>query len=114
MTVPDRVREAALREAKDAAVREAKDAAVREAKDAAVREAMGRLSPGAVHALRAAAKLRNSTPEEVLREELRDYVASQIPYVDVEGIIRNMAGVFYTAGYAVGTLKGWISRDEDS
>ena len=82
MTVPDRVREAALREAKDAAVR----------------EAMGRLSPGAVHALRAAAKLRNSTPEEVLREELRDYVASQIPYVDVEGIIRNMAGVFYTAG----------------
>ena len=41
MTVPDRVREAALREAKDAAVR----------------EAMGRLSPGAVHALRAAAKL---------------------------------------------------------
>ena len=86
MTVPDRVREAALREAKDAAV----------------------------HALRAAAKLRNSTPEEVLREELRDYVASQIPYVDVEGIIRNMAGVFYTAGYAVGTLKGWISRDEDS
>ena len=84
MTVPDRVREAALREAKDAAVR----------------EAMGRLSPGAVHALRAAAKLRNSTPEEVLREELR--------------IIRNMAGVFYTAGYAVGTLKGWISRDEDS
>ena len=98
MTVPDRVREAALREAKDAAVR----------------EAMGRLSPGAVHALRAAAKLRNSTPEEVLREELRDYVASQIPYVDVEGIIRNMAGVFYTAGYAVGTLKGWISRNEDS
>ena len=98
VTVPDRVREAALREAKDAAVR----------------EAMGRLSPGAVHALRAAAKLRNSTPEEVLREELRDYVASQIPYVDVEGIIRNMAGVFYTAGYAVGTLKGWISRDEDS
>ena len=91
MTVPDRVREAALREAKDAAVR----------------EAMGRLSPGAVHALRAAAKLRNSTPEEVLREELRDYVAAQIPYVDVEGIIRNMAGVFYTAGYAVGTLKGW-------
>ena len=50
----------------------------------------------------------------MLREELRDYVASQIPYVDVEGIIRNMAGVFYTAGYAVGTLKGWISRDEDS
>ena len=43
MTVPDRVREAALREAKDAAVREAKDAAVR--------EAMGRLSPGAVHAV---------------------------------------------------------------
>lgn len=90
-----------------------REQAMREARDAAVREAMGRLSPGALHALRAAAKLRNASPEEVLQEELRDYVASQIPFVDVEGIIRNMAGVFYTAGYAVGTLKGLISRDDE-
>lgn len=97
MTLPDTIREQAMREARDAAVR----------------EAMGRLSPSALHALRAAAKLRNASPEEVLQEELRDYVASQIPFVDVEGIIRNMAGVFYTAGYAVGTLKGLISRDDE-
>lgn len=97
MTLPDTVR----------------DEALRAAREAALRDAMNRLSPGALHALRAAARLRNATPEEVLQDELRDYVSSQIPYVDVEGIIRNMAGVFYTAGYAVGKFKGWIGRDDE-
>lgn len=80
------------------------------AKEAALKNAMSRLSPGAMHALKAAAKLRNSTPEDVLREELSDYLASQIPFVDVEGIVRNMRGSFFTAGYALGSLRAWVRK----
>ena len=69
--------------------------------------AMQRLSPQSLHALRAVAKLQEKTPEEVLEEELRDYVGSQIPAVDVEAIIQNMSPMLYQAGYTLGRLRAW-------
>ncbi len=75
-------------------------------------EALGRimrgLSPDAMRALRAVSEMRRRSPEDVLRDELRKYIADRLPLVDVEGIIRAMAGRFYEAGYFCGTVKRWL------
>lgn len=48
------------------------------------REIMGRLSPEAMRTLRAVSEMRNRPAEDVLREELRGYIADKLPLPDVE------------------------------
>lgn len=74
------------------------------------REIMGRLSPEAMRALHAVSEMRNRPPEEVLREELRGYIADKLPIPDVEGIIHAMAERFYALGYACGTAKRFLRK----
>lgn len=66
---------------------------------------MRSLSPEAMHALRAIAEMKDRSPEDVLRDEIRAYAASRLPIPDVESIIRTMSEQFYTLGYAAGTAK---------
>lgn len=76
--------------------------------DEAIRQVMGRLSPEALRALHAVSQMRNRPPEEVLREELKGYIADKLPPVDIEGIIHAMAERFYAFGYFCGTAKRWL------
>ena len=62
------------------------------------------LSPEAMHALKAIAEMKDRSPEDVLRDEIREY-ARRLPIPDVESIIHTMAEQFYTLGYAAGTAK---------
>ena len=74
-------------------------------------EVMGRLSPEAMRALRAVAEMRNRPAEEVLREELRGYIADKLPPMpDIELIIHSMAERFYALGYACGTAKRFLRK----
>ena len=68
------------------------------------REIMGRLSPEAMRTLRAVSEMRNRPAEDVLREELRGYIA------DVEAIIHAMGERFYALGYACGTAKRFLRK----
>ena len=61
------------------------------------REIMGRLSPEAMRTLRAVSEMRNRPAEDVLREELRGYIADKLPLPDVEAIIHAMGERFYGA-----------------
>ena len=66
------------------------------------REIMGRLSPEAMRTLRAVSEMRNRPAEDVLREELRGYIA--------EAIIHAMGERFYALGYACGTAKRFLRK----
>lgn len=57
------------------------------------REIMGRLSPEAMRTLRAVSEMRNRPAEDVLREELRGYIADKLPLPDVEAIIHAMGNL---------------------
>lgn len=78
--------------------------------DEAVRRVMGRMTPEAFRALRAVGRMRNQSPEEALREEIRLYIEEKIPLPDTESLISAMRDRFYQAGYAIGTLKRWIQN----
>lgn len=82
----------------------------REMTTAAARQMMHKLSPDAMRALRTVARMRNQPPEEVLRDELRDYIAAQLPIVDVEGIVRAMGSKFYSLGYTIGSIRGFLKN----
>lgn len=73
--------------------------------DEAMSRLMRGLSPDALRALHAVAEMRNRSPEDVLRDEIRNYIADKLPPVDVEGIIHAMADRFYQFGYFCGTAK---------
>ncbi|MDO5531178.1 hypothetical protein [Sutterella sp.] len=66
------------------------------------------LSPEAMRALHAVSEMRNRPPEEVLREELQGYILEKLPPVDIEGIIRTMAGRFYQLGFLCGTARRFV------
>lgn len=74
------------------------------------REIMGRLSPEAMRTLRAVSEMRNRPAEDVLREELRGYIADKLPLPDVEAIIHAMGERFYALGYACGTAKRFLRK----
>ena len=78
----------------------------------ATRQMMSRLSPEAFRALRAIGKMRNQSPEEALRDEIRGYIEDKLPLPDPEWVIRSMHERFYQLGYAMGTVKRWLRNRE--
>lgn len=77
----------------------------KELDDAAMQRLMRGLSPNALRALHAAAEMRNRPAEDVLRDEIRNYIADRLPPVDIEGVIHAMGDRFYQLGYFCGTAK---------
>ncbi len=81
--------------------------------DQALRQMMGRLSPEAFRALRAVSRMRNQSPEDALRDEIRQYIEDKVPVPDVEYLIHSMRQRFYQLGYTIGSLRRWL-RDRSS
>lgn len=74
----------------------------------AIRELMGRLSPEALHTLRALAEMKHRPPEAVLEEALRGYLADRLPLPDVEALIGRLHEEAYALGYACGSLRRFL------
>lgn len=69
---------------------------------------MSRLSPDALNTLRMVADMKKRPPEEVLREEIENAIANQLPPVPIEEIIRLMGARCYELGYLVGSAKRFL------
>lgn len=71
---------------------------------------MQALPPQARIALNAMSELQHRSPEDVLRDEIRNYIAGRIPAVDLEGAVASIRSSAYEAGRLIGTLSGWAKR----
>ena len=67
--------------------------------------AMRALSPQARIALETAAQLQNRPAEEVLREEIRNYITGRLPIVNIDAAIQAIQATAHTAGYLIGRLR---------
>lgn len=67
--------------------------------------AMRALPPQARIALETAAQLQNRTAEEVLREEIRNYITGRLPIVNIDAAIQAIQATAHTAGYLIGRLR---------
>lgn len=74
----------------------------------------GKLSPDAIKILKSVAQARGSTPEEVLREALKGYLATEVPSIDIEGIVKSLKPGFRQAGFAVGRAAALFRRWRES
>lgn len=59
-------------------------------------------SQQAIHLL---AKTRGKTPQEVLAECLKEYIAGRVPPVDVSAALSATRGVMFNMGYAFGRVR---------
>lgn len=75
-----------------------------------VNRIMAGLSPEARHALEVMSQMKNSTPEDVLREEIKRYIAGRIPSIDIEGALSLVKQRAYQAGYIFGCIKKITNR----
>lgn len=69
------------------------------------------LSPQARTILDILAKAQKRSPEEVLRDEIRTYVAGNVPQVDIDSAMRSLQSGAYQAGWFVGRLRRLVSSD---
>ena len=67
--------------------------------------AMRALPPQARIALETAAQLQNRPAEEVLREEIRNYITGRLPIVNIDAAIQAIQATAHTAGYLIGRLR---------
>ena len=70
-----------------------------------VERVMQGLSPQARAALKVMSEMQNRPAEDVLRDEIRNYIAGRLPALDIEGAVRAIADRAYQAGYIVGSLR---------
>lgn len=66
---------------------------------------MQALPPEARLALNTMAQLQNRSVEDVLRDEIANYIAGKIPHVDLEGAVSTIKSTAYQAGYMLGRLR---------
>lgn len=67
--------------------------------------AMRALPPQARIALETAAQLQNRPAEEVLREEIRNYITGRLRIVNIDAAIQAIQATAHTAGYLIGRLR---------
>lgn len=75
-----------------------------------VDKVMQGLPPQARTALNVMAELQKRPPEDVLRDEIRNYIAGRLPAIDLEGAVKAIQERSYQAGYLVGSLRKFISN----
>ena len=75
-----------------------------------INHVMSRLSPQSVKVIESLAKAKGSTPQEVLSEALRGYLASELPSIDLEGLVQSLKPQVRQAGVWVGRLKGLLKN----
>lgn len=74
---------------------------------------MQALPPEARLALNTMAQLQNRSVEDVLRDEIANYIAGKIPHVDLEGAVSTIRDTAYQAGYMIGKLRSFARRMSD-
>lgn len=67
--------------------------------------AMRALPPQARIALETMARLQNRPAEDVLRDEIREYIAGRLPIVNIDAAIQAIQATAHTAGYLIGRLR---------
>ena len=70
-----------------------------------VDKVMQGLPPQARTALNVMAEMQKRPPEDVLRDEIRNYIAGRLPAIDLEGAVKAIQERSYQAGYLVGLLE---------
>ena len=75
-----------------------------------VDKVMQGLPPQARTALNVMAELQKRPPEDVLRDEIRNYIAGRLPAIDLEGAFKAIQERSYQAGYLVGSLRKFVSN----
>ena len=68
------------------------------------------LPPQARTALNVMAEMQKRPPEDVLRDEIRNYIAGRLPAIDLEGAVKAIQERSYQAGYLVGSLRKFVSN----
>lgn len=68
------------------------------------------LPPQARTALNVMAEMQKRPPEDVLRDEIRNYIAGRLPTIDLEGAVKAIQERSYQAGYLVGSLRKFVSN----
>ncbi len=75
---------------------------------------MAALPPEARFALNTMAELQKRPAEDVLRDEIADFIAGKVPHVDLEGAVATIRSNAYQAGYMLGRLRRFArSMTED-
>lgn len=75
-----------------------------------VDKVMQGLPPQARTALNVMAEMQKRPPEDVLRDEIRNYIAGRLPAIDLEGAVKAIQECSYQAGYLVGSLRKFVSN----
>ena len=63
------------------------------------------LPPEARAALNVMSQMQQRPPEDVLRDEIKNYIEGRLPRIDIEGAIKALQARSYQAGYIVGSLR---------
>ena len=63
------------------------------------------LPPEARTALNVMSQMQQRPPEDVLRDEIKNYIEGRLPRIDIEGAIKALQARSYQAGYIVGSLR---------
>lgn len=75
-----------------------------------VDKVMQGLPPQARTALNVMAEMQKRPPEDVLRDEICNYIAGRLPAIDLEGAVKAIQERSYQAGYLVGSLRKFVSN----
>ena len=67
--------------------------------------AMRALPPQARIALETMAQMQKRPAEDVLRDEIRQYIAGRLPIVNIDAAIEAIQATAHTAGYLIGRLR---------
>ena len=67
--------------------------------------AMRALPPQARIALETMAQMQNRPAEDVLRDEIRQYIAGRLPIVNIDAAIEAIQETAHTEGYLIGRLR---------
>lgn len=70
------------------------------------------LPPEARAALNVMSQMQQRPPEDVLRDEIKNYIEGRLPRIDIEGAIKALQARSYQAGYIVGSLRKFALKLE--
>ena len=72
--------------------------------------AMRALPPQARIALETMARMQDRPAEDVLRDEIREYIAGKVPAIDIDAAMQGIKSTAYQAGFLIGRLRSFARR----
>ena len=75
--------------------------------------AMRALPPQARIALETLAQMQQRPAEDVLRDEIREYIAGHMPVVNIDAAMQAIQATAHTAGYLIGRLRRFAREMSD-